>query len=140
VERNDGALSYRENNVQEEGSMTHQNMKKYGLYLLRWQLSTPILAGALYVLTFLDTLSATIVANLLGGLIFFWVDRYIFASNQLKGQLKMKSSIVNADCAREMRARNDSKTEACSRITDGHPNFSAKSAQRAERGYCSSRV
>lgn len=51
--------------------------KQYGLYLLRWQLSTPILALVLYLLH-TTTLLETIIANLIGGLIFFWVDKKIF--------------------------------------------------------------
>ncbi|MGI6589475.1 MAG: hypothetical protein ACOX1V_02320 [Candidatus Iainarchaeum sp.] len=54
------------------------NFKQYGLYLLRWQLSTPILALVLYLLSNFDILSATIIANFIGGLIFYWVDKYIF--------------------------------------------------------------
>lgn len=53
-------------------------LKKYGLYLIRWQLSTPILAGVLYILANLSPLVATIIANLIGGLIFFWIDKIIF--------------------------------------------------------------
>jgi len=53
-------------------------IKKYILYLLRWQLSTPILAVCLIWLAGLGEVWATIVANLIGGLIFFWVDRLIF--------------------------------------------------------------
>lgn len=52
-------------------------MKKYLLYLLRWQLSTPILAMVLYLLN-CNELLETIIANLIGGLIFFWVDKKIF--------------------------------------------------------------
>lgn len=52
-------------------------MKKYILYLLRWQLSTPILAIVLYHLPF-NTLINTIIANLIGGIIFFWIDKLIF--------------------------------------------------------------
>lgn len=52
-------------------------MKQYLLYLLRWQLSTPIL---MIILKILDTniITKTIIANLIGGLIFFWVDYKIF--------------------------------------------------------------
>jgi hypothetical protein len=54
-------------------------MKKYILYLLRWQLSTPILAVCVYLLSpHLGSVITTIIANLVGGLIFFWVDKYIF--------------------------------------------------------------
>lgn len=48
------------------------------LYLIRWQLSTPILAIALCLFSSLGTLAATVIANLIGGLIFYWVDRWIF--------------------------------------------------------------
>ena len=49
------------------------------LYLLRWQLSTPILAivmarGAHKSVDW----KGAMLANLVGGLIFFWVDRVIF--------------------------------------------------------------
>ena len=52
-------------------------LKKYTLYLIRWQLSTPILAIVLKLLSDMNTLTATIIANLIGGLIFFWVDKII---------------------------------------------------------------
>lgn len=52
-------------------------IKSYFLYLLRWQLSTPILAVCLIWLHSLGELWATIIVNLIGGLIFFWVDRKI---------------------------------------------------------------
>jgi bacteriorhodopsin len=42
--------------------------KKYALYLLRWQLSTPILAVVLILLANMPTLLATIIANLISGL------------------------------------------------------------------------
>ena len=50
---------------------------KFILYLIRWQLSTPILAICLKLLNF-NTLVNTIIANLIGGIIFYWVDKYIF--------------------------------------------------------------
>lgn len=53
-------------------------ISRYALYLLRWQLSTPILALVLYLIGGLGTLLATIIANLIGGAVFFWVDRLIF--------------------------------------------------------------
>ena len=53
-------------------------LKRYLFYLIRWQLSTPILTLVLTWLSDMDTLLATIIANLIGGLIFFWVDSFIF--------------------------------------------------------------
>jgi len=52
-------------------------MKKFILYLIRWQLSTIILAPCIHYLPF-DTLTKTIIANLIGGCIFFWIDKFIF--------------------------------------------------------------
>ena len=52
-------------------------MKRFILYLLRWQLSTPILALCLKFLSF-NTIINTIIANLIGGMIFFEIDKYIF--------------------------------------------------------------
>ncbi len=66
-------------------------MKKFILYLLRWQLSTPILAIVLYYLPF-TTLTNTIIANLIGGIIFFWVDRLIF--NKEIPKIKHKGKII----------------------------------------------
>lgn len=49
-------------------------IKKYLLYLLRWQASTPILAVCMHLLSGLGGIWAVIIANLIGGLIFFWID------------------------------------------------------------------
>ena len=53
-------------------------MTRFIFYLVRWQLSTPILW--LVVSRLGAGLEATIVANLIGASIFFWVDRFIFGS------------------------------------------------------------
>jgi hypothetical protein len=47
------------------------NFKRYWPYLLRWQASTPILAGVGTVLAAMGQIIAAIIANLIGGLIFF---------------------------------------------------------------------
>jgi putative flippase GtrA len=59
------------------GLIKKEETKKLLLYLLRWETSSPILALVLYLLH-TNELLETIVANLIGGLIFFWVDRKIF--------------------------------------------------------------
>ena len=69
------------------------NLKRYALYLIRWQLSTPILAGVGIILASMGALAAAIVANLIGGLIFFWVDRFIFTSETLDAQWEVKENI-----------------------------------------------
>lgn len=57
-------------------------MIRFLLYLLRWQLSTPILGTMLFVMADFNTFTATVVANLVGGAIFFWVDRWIFTKDK----------------------------------------------------------
>ena len=59
-------------------------MKKFFLYLIRWQLSSPILAVCLVWMGGWNVVIATIVANLIGGCIFFWVDRWIFDDKKQK--------------------------------------------------------
>lgn len=60
----------------------HDLWQQYVVYLVRWQLSTPILWGCLLVFKQRvrcdNCLVATVVANLVGGLLFFWVDKLIF--------------------------------------------------------------
>lgn len=58
--------------------------RQYLLYLLRWQMSTPILAVVLWALSGWGTLVSTIIANLIGGLGFFWVDKLIFKQSAVK--------------------------------------------------------
>ena len=59
-------------------------MIKFLLYCFRWQLSTPILAVCCAGLASYGYFTATIVANLIGACIFFFVDKLIFKTN-LKG-------------------------------------------------------
>jgi hypothetical protein len=60
-------------------------MKKFLLYLGRWQASTPILYGVIVGFTALGITNGiiqTVIANLIGGCIFFWVDKKIFGSRK----------------------------------------------------------
>ena len=72
--------------------------KKYFLYLVRWQLSTPILAIVLKLLSNMSTLTATIIANFIGGLIFFWVDRFIFKKTSDVPLWEIKNKVECHDC------------------------------------------
>lgn len=53
-------------------------MRRFILYLIRWQLSTPILAACLILLSSLGEIWGTVIANLIGGCLFFIVDKKIF--------------------------------------------------------------
>lgn len=72
--------------------------KQYSLYLLRWQLSTPILAIVLKLLANINTLYATIIANLIGGLIFFWIDKIIFKKKSDIPLWEIEENVTCYDC------------------------------------------
>lgn len=59
------------------------SFSKLFLYMFRWQLSTPILGFVTYLMTTNNSggnsFSSAFVANLIGSLIFFWVDILIFS-------------------------------------------------------------
>lgn len=60
-----------------DGSVKKIKWKRLSLYLLRWQMSSPILAMCILFLPF-DDITKTIVANFIGGLIFYRLDKLIF--------------------------------------------------------------
>lgn len=97
--------------------------RRYGLYLVRWQLSTPILAGALLVLSSVDKITATVIANFIGGLIFFWVDRFIFTSEHLAAQWEVKDTVTCVDCGRETRGYRVVRAKRYDRTKDAHPQY-----------------
>ncbi|MBN2534429.1 MAG: hypothetical protein JXB88_16205 [Spirochaetales bacterium] len=80
-------------------------LKRYTFYLIRWQLSTPLLAVCVYLLTKnLGPTLTTIIANFIGGLIFFWVDQWIFKKTDIlfTGELwEVKNNIVCQDCNKQ---------------------------------------
>ena len=98
-------------------------IKKYLLYLIRWQLSTPILALCMYYLITLDVTTRTIVANLIGGLIFFWVDRYIFKSTIFSALWEIKEEITCVDCGAVAKGFRLVKTQNYDKLADKHPEF-----------------
>jgi hypothetical protein len=61
-------------------NLKEKQMNRFILYLIRWQLSTPILALCLHFLGF-GVVVNTIIANLIGGTIFYFVDKKIFGGN-----------------------------------------------------------
>ena len=68
-------FSIKQNKIKKE----NRNMiKKYLLYLARWQASTLILAPVIWLMADYSSWAAAIVANLIGGLVFFWIDKWIF--------------------------------------------------------------
>jgi hypothetical protein len=77
-------------------------LKRFVLYLARWQASTPVLW--LVVNQLGAGLDATIVANLIGGAIFFWVDKFIFR-NRVRVEWEVEPAGVCSDCGEPGRVR-----------------------------------
>lgn len=81
-------------------------MIRFLLYLFRWQLSTLILAPAVAFFKHSPSIWGTkedwiaaIVANLVGGCIFFWVDRFIFKGKAIE-KWEVKKRGVCHDCGK----------------------------------------
>ena len=99
------------------------------MYLVRWQLSTPILAPVVAYFknspsifgTKEDWIGST-VANLIGGLIFFWVDRFIFTSKELDAQWEIQENINCKDCGNIARGYRLVKTKNYDR-SGNNPEF-----------------
>jgi hypothetical protein len=106
------------------------NYKRYGLYLLRWQASTPLLAGVGILLATMGQLVAAIVANLVGGLIFFWVDQFIFTSQSLAAQWEVKDNIVCVDCKKIARGYRLVRSGFYDRTQDHEPEFRCEECSR----------
>lgn len=99
------------------------NFKRYFFYLCRWQLSTPILTFVLIWLSAFDKWVATAIANLIGGLIFFWVDSFIFKSKILSTQWEIKDNINCSDCGKIARGYRIVKTSNYNKTEDKTPKF-----------------
>ncbi len=99
------------------------NLKRYGLYLLRWQASTPLLAAIGIYLASFGQIVAAIVANLVGGLIFFWVDRFIFTSQSIAVQWEVKEMVTCVDCGKRTRGYRLVKSENYDKSNDPKPQF-----------------
>lgn len=98
-------------------------IKKYILYLIRWQLSTPILAIVLIWLSNMNTILATVIANFIGGLIFFWVDKFIFRTLARNPLWEIKDEVVCADCGSKGRGYRITEWLGYDRKQDKNPQF-----------------
>ncbi|MGI6168998.1 MAG: hypothetical protein ACOYI4_04680 [Christensenellales bacterium] len=98
-------------------------VKKYLLYLLRWQLSTPILAVVISLLPVANEWISVVVANLIGGLIFFWVDTMIFKQRMLFDVWSVQEDIHCADCGVFCRGYRLVKAKGYDRSRDENPEF-----------------
>ena len=79
-----------------------EQAKRFLFYLLRWQMSTPVLW--LVVSQLGAGLGATVLANLIGGSIFFWVDRLIFRS-RFRVEWEVQPEGTCSDCGARGKVR-----------------------------------
>ena len=113
-------------------------IKKYALYLLRWQLSTPILAPIVAMFTggsivgTPESWLGACVANLIGGCIFFWVDGWIFKKTDiLHGELWEKvSAVYCADCGSFQEGLRLVKAKGYDKSLDPKPEFRCPKCSR----------
>ncbi len=106
------------------------NPKRYFLYLIRWQLSTPLLAPIVAYFKQSDAFFGTredwiaaSVANLIGGLIFYWVDQFIFTSKALNSSWEIKDNVKCVDCGKLCRGYRLVRTTNYDRMKDKNPQF-----------------
>jgi hypothetical protein len=66
---------------------------------------------------------ATIIANFIGALIFFWVDRLIFKTNFFSPLWEVKENIICYDCGKVCRGYRLVKDKNYDRMNDKKPQF-----------------
>jgi len=93
------------------------------MYLLRWQLSTPLLAWCVIVFAFLGATWATVIANFIGGLIFFWIDKFIFQSERFDASWQVKEKVECSDCKKITRGYRLVKSKNYDKSHDKHPKY-----------------
>ena len=100
-------------------------LKRFLLYALRWQLSTPILAPVLIYSTNVgfNFWVATFIANFIGSCIFFWVDKFIFRSNTKNPLWEVKEDAVCPVCGRQSRCYRLFRAKNYDRTEDKQPIF-----------------
>lgn len=108
-------------------SKTADMIKKYLLYLFRWQLSTPILAIVIALLNVDNEWVSSAIANLIGGLIFFWVDKFIFKDKYRYDVWQVEENIKCADCGKHCRGYRLVKSEHYNRENSENIEFRCES-------------
>jgi len=71
----------------------------------------------------MDKLTATVIANLIGGLIFFWVDIFIFTSRRFDVEWEIQEDIICVDCGKISRGYRIVKAANYDKSTDKKPQF-----------------
>lgn len=75
--------------------ISKQGVKRFLLYEARWQCSSPILAVCMWVMGEWNVVVATVIANLIGAIIMYPIDRLIFSNNQ--GRIRQDEKKLDAE-------------------------------------------
>ena len=113
-------------------------IRRYLLYLLRWQLSTPILAPVIAWFKHSSNPFGTredwigsAVANIIGGLIFFWVDRFIFTTKKFDDPIwHVRDDMCCVDCGATGRGYRLVQAENYDRTSDKSPQYRCESCSQ----------
>ena len=96
---------------------------KYLLYLGRWQFSTPILAIFVGLFSEYPPVVGSVVANFVGGLIFFWIDKLIFTGSAYPEVWQVREKVKCADCGKLSRGYRLVFWKGYDRRKDTHPEY-----------------
>ena len=111
--------------------------KRFVLYALRWQLSTPILAPVLIYCSGLFSSDpninfwiATVLANFVGSCIFFWVDKFIFRPKTKNPLWEVKDNTLCFVCGKTSRCYRLFRAKNYDRTDDKNPIFLCEECSR----------
>lgn len=109
-------------------------MKRFVLYLTRWQVSTFILAPVVAFLYWLSPWIACSIANLIGGCIFFFIDKKIFTSPKL-GEIpiwQIAEEINCSDCDKLCRGYRLVHSSNYDKREDDNPKFRCEECSKVK--------
>jgi len=78
-------------------------------------------------------IEAAIIANLIGGLIFFWVDQFIFPSLSLATQWDVRENISCVDCGRVTRGYRRVRSGDYDKSNDPVPSSGVRGTRKREQ-------
>lgn len=102
------------------------------MYLTRWQLSTPILAVCVVYFARFGSVGSTVIANLIGGLIFFWVDRIIFTAKVGEPLWAIREEVRCVDCGQIARGFRLVAARNYDRTRDTRPEFRCEGCSKSK--------
>jgi len=97
-------------------------IKQYLLYVLRWQLSSPILALCLYYFNYSVTVE-TIIANFIGANIFIGIDKHIFKQSVSFPLWQIQEEVKCVDCDEVCRGYRLVRTKNYDKMKDSKVEF-----------------